>query len=466
MALTASLKAPTPAGSEEGVLLHDGKKYAVGLTWLTADDEIDIKLAKDRAKKMEADFYTLRSSVAIQQGFGFLPLGHKTGLPSAASLASDMLVGEWHGVFAADNGWWYIAVHADAIAPDGDQFFFSEEQAYQHFQHRAENYKWPRSYVPENWNIPDANTTITLDKLLDDTDRASFLKPTNLNALFGGARQKTMAMMVVGAFIAFLLVAFVAPSLFSADRPNLNEMVRNRVFVPSQVFAPPPVPRKDSDIALDLSDLQAAPPVTVVDICANAFAKIALPVPGWDMMGLVCNASNQQSPNVLATWQKKSGSLDMAKEALNDFPEGVTISFNGTNQISARAPAGDLRKIIAPLEMGKREPILEGLHDRFGSLGRLEVKDITPPAPRPQRGVKGLVAQEQAPAPPPYMTLKLTTDTPPNILSGYFDVAGLKVQTVQWNKRTGSWLYEAEIQYDSKALREYYAYKQRQKEKQ
>ena len=143
-------KANVKSSKEEGVLLHNGRRFAVGLTWLVADDEIDTKLARERAKKLESDFYALRSTVAVQQGFGFLAMGHRAGMPSAASLASDILVGEWHGVFTADNGWWYTAVHADSIAPDGDIFFFSEEQAFQHFQEQAANYKWPRTYVPES----------------------------------------------------------------------------------------------------------------------------------------------------------------------------------------------------------------------------------------------------------------------------------------------------------------------------
>lgn len=458
-------KAWHKSDKEEGVLLHNGKKFAVGMTWLTADDELDIKLAKDRAQKMEADFYALRSTVSTQQGFGSLRMGHRAGMPSAASLASDMLVGEWHGVFAADNGWWYVAVHADAIAPDGDVFFFSEEQAYQHFQERASDYKWPRTYVPESWNLPDTSAHITLDKLLEDVDRSAVLRAANLNALFGGAKQKSMALLVAALFIGFLLVAFIAPSLFSSDRPDLNALVRNRIPVPGRIFAPPPLPRNEQLAQVDLSSLQAARPSVLINACASAFERLVRPLPGWDFNGITCAANNQARPMATGLWQRRSGSLETLRPALAAFPDGVTMTFNGSNQISAQSAVGDLRNIVKPLELGVRERIIATLTDRFGALGRLTIKDIRPPAPPPPRGVEGLVEQEQPPAPPPYMEMALVTQTPPNMIAGYFDVSGVKVQTVQWSKRSGTWTYTAEIQYDSKALREYYAYQQRQREK-
>src|SRR5690349_8251036 len=114
-----------PVGT--GVLLYEGKKFAVGLNWLVGDESAGNSLAIKRAKSLGADFYCLRSNVVSQQGFGYLSMGHRINMPALASVVADVFVGEWHGVFAADNGWWYVAVHADNIAPKGDLFFTSEE---------------------------------------------------------------------------------------------------------------------------------------------------------------------------------------------------------------------------------------------------------------------------------------------------------------------------------------------------
>lgn len=468
MALMAQPKSAFKKNTrEEGILLHNGNKYAVGLTWLMADDDIDAKLAKDRASKMGADFFAMRTTAVPQHGFGYLALGHRPGMISAASVAADMLVGEWHGVFTADNGWWYLAVHADAIAPDGDIFFFSEEQAFQHFQERAASYKWPRNYAPENWNLPDANSNITLDKLLENTDMAATLKPSSLDAVFGGTKQKSMAFLFGGLFIAFLLVAFLAPTLFSAERPDLNEIVRSRVLAPGRIFAPPPVKTAANSLeTVDLSAVRGAQPSALINVCANSFARLAVPLPGWDLGGLTCNANNQESPVAAGVWQKKSGSLETAKTHLSSFPENVTINFNGTNQITAQTGAGNLRGIIRPMELVSREQVIQQLYERFGLLGKLDILDVRPPPPPVRRGVEGFAEQEVAPPPPPHLTMKLATQTPANVLASYFDVPGLKVQNVQWNRRTGSWTYDAEIQFDSKALREFYAYQQRLQQRQ
>ncbi len=459
-------KANVKSSKEEGVLLHNGRRFAVGLTWLVADDEIDTKLARERAKKLESDFYALRSTVAVQQGFGFLAMGHRAGMPSAASLASDILVGEWHGVFTADNGWWYTAVHADSIAPDGDIFFFSEEQAFQHFQEQAANYKWPRTYVPESWNLPDASANITLDKLLDDPDRAAVLRPASLDALFGGTKQKSLILVLAGLFLAFLAVAFIAPSLFSSQRPDINDMVRNRLQIPGKIFAPPRVTPENSLDSVDLSGLRGAPPSVLMDSCATTLSNTLRPLPGWDLLGGVCDGSNQGAPNITIMWEKKTGSLNMVKPALRTFPKDVALSFNGTNQITARTGVGNLKSAVRQLELTKREIILGELQKRFSALGQLDIKDVRPPAPPKKEGVEGLIEQEQPPAPAPYLTMSLRTNTPPNMISSYFDLSGLTVESIQWNKRTGVWTYQAEVQYDSKALREYYAYQQRISQKQ
>ena len=95
----AAARLPEKLGG--GILLFDNKKYAVGLNWLVADEEGDTELALKRAKSFKADFYCMRQNVVSQHGFGYLESGHRIGLPALASVAGDMLVGDWHGA----TGW-------------------------------------------------------------------------------------------------------------------------------------------------------------------------------------------------------------------------------------------------------------------------------------------------------------------------------------------------------------------------
>src|SRR5690606_25551434 len=116
------------------------------------------KLLNERIQKTKADFYCHRMHVAQQQGFGWLDKGHRRGMPVAAAMVADQLVGEWHGVFEADNGWWYVQVRSDTITPNGDRFFVSEEDAFHVFQEEAQKNIWPHSYAPEHWRLTDGHT--------------------------------------------------------------------------------------------------------------------------------------------------------------------------------------------------------------------------------------------------------------------------------------------------------------------
>jgi len=190
-----------PVGT--GVMLYEGKKYAVGLNWLVGDDAGNNSLALKRAKAFKADFYCVRANVVSQHGFGYLKLGHRINMPVPASVLADVLVGEWHGVFAADNGWWYVAVHADNIAPTGDLFFTSEEEAYNFFVAESKTYRWPRAYAPASWNLSDSTSEIPLNKILNEGSSPT-LKPVTTDAIFSGRRNRNLA--VVGVLILIMLL--------------------------------------------------------------------------------------------------------------------------------------------------------------------------------------------------------------------------------------------------------------------
>ncbi len=209
---------PAKGPSGEGILLYDNKRYAVGLNWLIADDEGDTALAKGRAKEFKADFYTMRQGVVTQHGFGYLRKGHRLGQSALASVAADALVGEWHAVFVADNGWWYVAVHSDNIAPDGDILFSSEEAAYNHFMAQGEAFRWPRAYAPESWNVPDATGEIPLSRVIGEAP-PSILKPVNLDAIFSGKRNKNLAFGAIATIVVLLVVSIAGQSLLTSLVP-------------------------------------------------------------------------------------------------------------------------------------------------------------------------------------------------------------------------------------------------------
>jgi hypothetical protein len=441
---------------QRGVLLVDDKKFAVSLTWLTADLDLGgAKLIKQRAGKLRADYTCVRNTIAGQHGFGFLSLGHRMNMPAAAAVAADILVGDWHGVFKGDNGWWYVAVRSDNISPDGDRFFFSEEEAYTHFMEQVNAQSWPRSYAPETWNIEDAVPAIPLERLLDDLTQAPILKATNADAIFGGRKRRNFVFFIGILAFVFLFTAAVLPGLASKAREKRATTVQPVIVAPAVIKPPPKVVTKQTTGFA--GTLSLPKPSNVVQLCAQGFSKIIEPLPGWELNSATCNAGVGNQIVVDAVWKRKVGSLELIKQYLAAFPVSVAVNYDGDATVTVSFRLGDLNKLSKTLNVLKRGEQISVLYDRFGGIGRLELSDVIPPPPQQQRLGNPLAsAEEPPPQLPPYLKMVLLTRTPPQVLASYFDVPGLKLQNITWSIQKKAWTYTAEILFDSPAFHAYY----------
>lgn len=453
------LRAPPREGtrdeSADTVLVLGKKRYAVGLIWFTADAELaeTTALVKQRAKHLSADFYCSRMTIASQQGFGFLDKGHRMSMPSAAALAADALIGEWHGIFAADNGWWYVCVHSDAVAPEGDRFFHSEEEAYNHFIQASESYKWPRSYAPAAWNLPNTNGEIALERLLEEHGAAAAaLRPITLDAFFGGAQRKKV---VLSSTAVFILLVLAMISVLAAASPGSRKLKENiSPFVLSMpvgdVIKPPPSPPLRKGGSGDIA-LQIAPPEKVLAACMTGFDKLMIPLPGWDMLTLSCDGVRAS-----VEWKKVSGSLMILQTALVKFPRETMVSYTGADRFVATLSIPVVK--TRPSRVMNLDTAILSLNKRFADTGSIQIKPVIPKAPRPvatqrpaaRRG--GAAATPPVPppvAPPPYLDFTLISSTPPTSLSWAFDVAGLKLQDVRWDLGSRSWTYKAQVLFNN-----------------
>lgn len=446
---------PTKMGKTgEGILLFDNKRYAVGLTWLIAEEEGDDGLAKRRAKDFKADFYALRQGVVTQHGFGYLHKGHRLGQSSLASVAADALVGEWHGVFVADNGWWYVAVHADNLAPDGDILFASEEAAYNHFIAQNELYKWPRIYAPESWNIQDSTGEIPLSKVIGEAP-APALKPVNLDAIFSGKRNKNLAVGGLTIILALVIVSVLGQQLLTSLVPIPAQIPAPNLDVGENIQAPP----KEPDIVREergesLTKLTLVQPSWMMGECLNGFSIITLPVPGWKLTTLHC-----KDTFVEGSWTRQSGSYEMVEPYLARFPEGVARSFADSATLVATRRLTGKKTMMEPGELFERNYAIITLNKRFGELGQLDVKEVTPAAS--QQLLQGIEMMQQAGFSSlgqnkveirpltrddlPYLQIQLRTKTPPNMIGKYFDMPGLIVQNVANDVPGGLWQYDAKL---------------------
>jgi hypothetical protein len=435
-----------------GVLVFGGRRYAVGLHWLTTPDEAEQSLVYKRAKAMNADFFCNRTFVS-QSGFGFLSKGHRMGMPAAAAVAADTLVGEWHGMFSAENGWFYVAVHADTIAPEGDRFFESEEEAYNFYLEQANGYNWPKSYAPEAWNIKDSDGEVSLDKILDDVSTTS-LKPANLDGVFSGKRNKSIAFMGLVFFIILVLLSFFAQTLLPGLIPDQRSLTGPAIEVADILSAPPQEPEKKVDpITLAIENFSLPKPSAVVDICMEGFADLTVSLPGWDLTTMRC-----RNTMVEAIWQQDSGTLETIKNYVDQFPFGVNRTYGAQGDFLASRVIGNLNKYNEKVNLAEREQVLFALNNRFGKIGRLQVEDIVPLSEQIQRGsnIRGarrLAAQsrqdqeddEMTIQDLPSLSVKFITETAPVLLQDYFNVPGLRFNYIEWSVFNRQWTYDMQI---------------------
>ena len=433
---------PVIPDHQEGVLIFNEKKYAVGLTWLTTDGDPSQKLIQERAQKLKADYYCLRTSMVNQQGYGKIEMGHRASMLSAASVAADSLVGEWHGIFAADNGWWYLGVFADAIAPDGDRLFFSEEEAYNFFITRSAEHKWPRSYAPVAWNLPDVTGEIPVEQLLREAQIASPLRALSMDAFFGGRKRRNIAIFAFCVFAFFALSIAIIPLFLSGSyKEHMGVTLVVRTDAPEVIKPPPPPPVEDASMPTDTAIMRSFVPSSVITTCTKTFESLIHPLPGWHLQTARCNGTTSR-----ANWRRQSGSLDLLQEAVGLFPEDVRPFLSGSDafEASISVPTRDIDMYNA--QMLPRDTAIIIVNARFDRVGVMALRHVVS---SPQRQVvaqrPGGLSASPPSAPPEYLEMKLETSILPSVLAPYFDIPGLRIQNIEWNVQSGKWYYESHI---------------------
>ncbi len=436
---------------KNGIMRFRGQDYAVGLLWLASDEEDDAKVLKNRAKSLGADFYVVRDTVVQQNGFGFLEQGHRRGLPAGASTAADVLVGEWHGVFKADNGWWYVAVHSDAVAPDGDILFDDEEAAYQYFISAADNYRWPRCFVPDSWDVKDSSGEISLDKVFDDIPDAS-LQPANLDALFGGKRNKDVALILVGLVFGVLFLTSVASQILPSLLPQPRQAPQMQVST-ADVLKPPPRAEQANSVnpVIQFGTFTLPVPSFVVIECLQAMEMIVHPLPMWNLDSTRCDGRL-----ATALWRSQGGDLDSIRPYISKFGRNVTHTYDGSGTFTATKFVDSLSNYMQQIVPLPRDQAILLVNDRFGDVGTLTVQYKVPGetssrqrrlsrVERRQREVSSILQTDDNDENPPFLQIELQTRTPATKIGEYFNIPGLSLQMIEYDIGNQMWTYTANV---------------------
>lgn len=414
-------------GDDNGVLIYNGKRYAVGLLWLLVNEYDAKSLGKHRVKKAKGDFYALRSSNVTQHGIGWLKNGHRSGMPAAAGIAVDRLIGEWHGVFKADNGWWYLQVHSDTIAPNGDQFFLSEEEAYNAFSENEARHNWPHSYAPKEWD--KGTREVELSEIIDNSISPPTLQAVNLTAFFGSVKKMQMGVLAIFCVAA---IAFAGMFLLQEDPiPVPKKTIPKKTATTTKPKIVKPVPILD--VPEEEKIVELPKPSQLIDACGEAAAKIIKPIPGWALTTMVCDGKA-----VTVVWAQTVGSITTARAHVKSFSPDIRVAINGRN-LSASMALSRL-PMIQQENWLKTEQAIFSLEQRLNNIGRLQIKPVTPrPPPPPKKG-------EKPPKPPrPYIDITLSTTVSPKVLAGYFDLVGMEMKNITWDIKQQAWEYQAKL---------------------
>lgn len=443
-------------GNNNGVLIYNGREYAVGLHWFTGGVDFGNKaLARQRAGLVKGDFFGVRTNVSQQHGIGFLNKGHKHNMPVAAPMAADRLVGQWHGIFEADNGWWYLQVFSDAIAPHGDIFFYDEEEARACLRDNMDSQTWAHTYAPDSWDIAWVSREVTLDTLLGNKSVVN-LQSASMEAFFGSKSKMMLAVTVIMAGAAALVLgALFALGMFDTAPPPPPK--------PRTVVKPRPV-RPQQVIVNQKLSLPA--PSQVLKACGEAVERIVRPIPGWPLQTVEC-----QGEIAIISWQQRRGSLQMARNEGRRIPSDAVVTVDGREM---QATVGFAKPPVFTVErwMRRNEAVFD-LERRFSRIGFLKMEIVIPEKPVLGRGGdrrrarsnvnQGAAARRAARDgnesntvqnvreivyERPFIEVSLKTPSAPRDIATLFDISGLEIVSAIWNIRGGTWEYNAKLTLD------------------
>lgn len=367
-------------------------KYAVGLYWENSPSGHIAQAAKDSARQssVPVGFYVTRSGSeqgrVPQFGLGQQNDEFYSGMPSLAGCLAVQQPGSWVGAFKCSDGYAVIIVRDDLIVPDGDLFFVAEGEARDRLLQETGIGGFQRTFAPESWGIPGADS-MPISLLLND------VTTIKLRSIALSPKAK-LSIAIVGGV---LLIAAGVGFYIQSENEHKETMLRQQMAAmesarrAAQSLLPggfgvkpdyPPPERKWE---------KHPHPMAVINACVNAMKQLPASMSGWRLTGLRCGEKT-----LGASWMRKRGYASLP-------PKG-TVEDKGN--MASRAITWD------ELPVRGNEVLVDQatVTDRYltqnwtGSIRR-GPDDPLPPAPPNYRG-------EWTPPFPPWVKRSFTLSVP------------------------------------------------------
>lgn len=385
-----------------GIITVAGTQYAAGLFWGHVDPSVRDAQAVSAAKEFNEDLIALRVGNSAQYGTGNSKLkGHKSGLPAAAAILADSLPGSWLGLFEVQvpslpnqRGFYYVAVAADAIKPDGDTVYESYEEALTQFRSDVASGLFDKQYASANLGISGTEPAEIVDLLA-----GSAVKPTRLRLADRSTVIRRYALLTTTTVLAGLAIVYGINYLLTEPEPM------------AVVTAPPPPPPPYAAQPTGRAYLHA---------CAQLVDDRLLRSPGWRMIKFTC-----ENDAASATFMRDFGTVGTLVNVWGN--SAVRLQNQGqTAVISIGALRSDRAAHVTPTLTNR--DIELAVWDRATLINEIIRLDPLTPGP-------GLPPGVSANRPRFYGGYILSTETTlsPEQWAEMFNVPGLVVEFSEWN---------------------------------
>lgn len=417
---TADPPPPDPGAADPIAITVAGKRYHVGLWWHTTTEERSIALAaRAMAKTAGYDLYCVRESLARQYGLAKTETGYKPKTPAAAASIADIIQGSWHGVFETPEGYWYVAVHSDAILPEGDHLYATAQEAKEKLLMAQQAGAWPRTIAPKEFGIDRAQSQ-DIDRLFE-TAVPHVLRPVRVSR----------------SLFRFLALAGVLLATAAAGAHFYNKMMNDRLAaqralelqakrLAARRNAPPPPPPWT----------KAWTPREFLTACERAFNGIVLDLPGWPISKATCR------PGIAAAdYHRSFGTADILTRRL---PKATSVQFS---------PDGNSASLNASLPPPRRhpDPPATTLHEQsFAILSTLQLLGVTANVKSVEVNAAGAA---QAPLPGtqgpnakkilyPAVEFNIVTGLTPEVWNSAMAWPATTLDGIEWIPEKHQWTYK------------------------
>ena len=427
-----------------GVIMVGDVPYAAGLFWQTAENAKSVRREAQLAAKQEAsspEFFVMREGAVPQWAIGWVAQGHRNKMSVAAACLSEAMAGNWIGVFAVGNRWWFIASRREAILPYGDVVFDYEDDCRIRCESELARGGWDRVFMPPSWGGSADNTPLE--------DLLSGNREPRLSYLQGlVTRLPTSAkVMIVAGVIGVAVAGYVGKSILeSVSARERAEAEQKRVEMLKQLElerqqAEAERNRVANQKPLDLVDRawEARPlPEVVLIACAEALSKITIEIPGWVMVGMSCADSGGA-----VSWQRDAGSGSIASARYILDARGGGIDATGNSAQLTQGFEGVVQR--GAQKAWKMFEIRQRIVQMFQDMQEPVNLELEPRPPRPEKENP----LEPRPRPPANLKVQYNSVLPPMAWAGIWSAyPGFVMESISFTIGQKNWSYQGRIYED------------------